>query len=90
MAQLGSLPCGNCVYYALWHKFPPTTSWSIIIPIWFLALSVIRTWTNEELPAIPTIFLGLPLVLAVFFFAPAEIGPPLGFWIPICCVIGAW
>jgi hypothetical protein len=72
----------------MWHRFPPTASWVLIIPAWFLTLSVIRTWTGKKLSAIPGIYIALPLVLAVFFFAPGMIGPPLGFWIPVCCVIG--
>jgi len=27
------------------------------------------------------------MVLAVVWFAPGIMGPPLGFWIPICCLI---
>ncbi len=90
MSSLATLACGNCVYYAMWHKFPPTASWVLIIPGWFLALSIIRTWSDRKLSGIPRIYVALPLVLAVFFFAPGMIGPPLGFWIPVCCLIGTW
>lgn len=85
-----TLACGNCVYYAMWHKFPPTASWVLIIPCWFLLLSVIRTWTGLKLSTIPHIYIAIPLVVAVFFFSPGAIGPPLGLWIPFCCVIGTW
>jgi len=41
-----------------------------------------------RLRAIPPVYVAIPLVLAVAFFAPGMIGPPLGFWIPICCIVG--
>lgn len=84
------LACGNCVYFAMWHQFPPMASWVLIIPGWFLVLSAIRTWTGQKLVAIPHIYTAIFLVLAVFFIAPSIIGPPLGFWIPVCCIIGTW
>jgi len=77
-----------CVYYAMWHKFPPTASWVVIIPLWFLVLSAVRTFSGIRLRAIPSLYVSLPLVLAVLWFAPGAVGPPLGFWIPVCCVVG--
>ena len=82
------LACGNCVYYAMWNRFPPTESWVVIIPLWFLILSGMRTFGAGRLKSIPPLYVAAPLVFAVFLFAPAAIGPPLGFWIPICCVVG--
>ena len=82
------LGCGNCVYYAMWHRFPPTSSWVVIVPLWFIVLSVIGPSTSMRLRAIPPVYVAIPLVLAVVFFAPGVIGPPLGFWIPICCIVG--
>ncbi len=82
------LACGNCVYYAMWHAFPQTSSWVIIIPLWFLALSAIRTFSTSKLRTIPPLFFAVPLVFLVGLFAPGMIGPPLGFWIPICCIAG--
>lgn len=83
-----TLACGNCVYYAMWHKFPPTNSWVVIIPLWFVLLSAIRTFSNGKLWAIPTLHFALPIVIVVGVIAPGMIGPPLGFWIPICCIAG--
>lgn len=84
------LACGNCAYYALWLKFPPTASWVVIFPVWFLLLSAGRTWTGKPLAGIPTLYSAIPLVLIVVLLAPATVGPALGFWIPVCCVIGTW
>ncbi len=83
-----SLACGNCVYYALWHKFPPTASWVVILPAWFLVLSVIRTVTGKKLSGIPHFLISLPLVVAALFYGPATLGPMLGLWIPVCIVVG--
>lgn len=80
--------CGNCVYYDMWHRFPPTQSWVVIIPLWFLVLSGIRTFGAGRIRSIPPLYVAAPLVVAVFMLAPGMIGPPLGFWIPICCVVG--
>ena len=41
--------------------------------------------THWEAKPRPT---NLPGPEPVFFFAPGMIGPPLGFWIPICCIVG--
>lgn len=90
MIQFATLACGNCVYYAMWHRFPPISSWIVIIPVWFLFLSAIRTFSTNTISAVPTLHVAVPLVIAVFFFAPGMIGPPLGFWIPVCCVVGTF
>ena len=90
MSSFVTTACGNCVYYAMWHRFPPTASWVFIIPAWFLVLSLVRTGTGKTLQAIPRIYVAIPLVLAVFLLAPGAIGPPLGFWIPLCCIIGTY
>ncbi|MBD3672657.1 MAG: hypothetical protein HUJ26_03930 [Planctomycetaceae bacterium] len=90
MHSLATLACGNCVYYAMWHRFPPTASWVFIIPGWFLVLSIVRTWSDTKLSLIPRIPIAIMLVVALFFFAPGMIGPPLGFWIPVCCLVGTW
>lgn len=80
--------CGNCIYYALVEIFPPTESWVVILPLWFIALAGIRTFTGARLSGIPSLYLAVPLALAVFVLAPALVGPPLGFWIPACCLVG--
>lgn len=90
MSYFPTIACGNCVYYALWHKFPPTNSWVVLIPLWFLTLSAARTFGRTSIKGIPKLYIALPLVIAVLYFAPGMIGPPLGFWIPICCLIGTW
>lgn len=90
ITNFATFACGNCVYYAMWQRFPPISSWVVIIPCWFLALSSIRTFRAARLSGIPPLYVAAPLVLAVAFFAPGVIGPPLGFWIPICCAIGTW
>jgi len=80
--------CGNCVYYALWQKFPPVASWAVIIPLWFVALAAIRTYSELRIAAVPEVYFAIPLVLAVWLFAPGTLGPILGMWIPVCCLIG--
>ena len=82
------LACGNCVYYAMWHRFPPTASWVVLIPLWYLALSTIRTFSSTKLMAVMPLYLAVPLILIIFLFAPGIIGPPLGFWIPVCILVG--
>ena len=80
--------CGNCVFYTMWHWFPPINSWVVIIPAWLVVLSALRTFSTTAFWAIPPLYVAVPLVLAVYLFAPGMIGPPLGFWIPICCIVG--
>jgi hypothetical protein len=80
--------CGNCVYYALWQQFPPISSWAVLVPLWFVALAAIRTWHGTAITAIPPVYVAIPLVLAVWLFAPGTFGPMLGSWIPVCAVIG--
>lgn len=84
----GLLACGNCVYDALWQLFPPTRSWIVIFPAWLLVLSAMRTLQHVRLWGVPPLYVTVPLIVAVFFLAPSMIGPPLGFWIPICCIVG--
>jgi len=86
--NLSIIACGICVYYAMWQNFPPTSSWIIIIPLWFLMFSAIRTSTGITIKGIPTLYVAIPLVIAVFYVAPGMIGPPLGLWIPACCIAG--
>ena len=82
------IACGNCVYYAMWKKFPPISSWILIIPIWLVALAGVRTFSAARIAAVPPIYAAIPLVLAVWLFAPGTLGPLLGVWIPFCCIIG--
>lgn len=82
------LACGNCVYYSLYLKFPPIASLVVIFPLWLVGLSAIRTLMRARLLGVPSLYLTVPLVLLVWLFSPATYGPPLGFWIPICCVVG--
>lgn len=83
-----ALACGNCVFYALWHRFPAIVSWSVVFSVWLIALSLVRTAGGVRIPGVPPIYLALPLVLLVWLFAPGMAGPVLGIWIPVCCVIG--
>ena len=82
------IACGTCIHFSLWQRFPAVDSWVIIFPIWFVVLSGFRTFLWIPLLAIPRLYLAVPLVLAVAFFAPGTLGPYLGIWIPVCCVIG--
>ena len=82
------LACGNCAFYALWHRFPAVVSWSVVFSVWLIALSAVRTAGGVRIPGVPPVYLALPLVLLVWLFAPGIAGPVLGIWIPVCCVIG--
>jgi uncharacterized membrane protein len=79
-----TLACGNCVYYAMWLRFPPISSWVVLIPLWFLALAAVRSFGKARLRAVPPFSIAVVLVLVVCTLSPGIIGPPLGFWIPVC------
>jgi hypothetical protein len=80
--------CGNCFYYAIWFRFPAISTCVVVFPVWLLALSTVRTAAGLRLAAVPSLWIALPLIAAVVWFAPGMIGPLLGVWIPICCVWG--
>lgn len=80
--------CGTCVYYALWQRFPPIASWAVLIPLWFVAMATLRSYFGISIAAIPHLIVAVPLVVAVWLFAPGTLGPLLGVWIPMCIVIG--
>ena len=82
------IACGNCLYYAMWHRFPPIASCGVILPIWLVALAGVRAFSGAHLTAVPPIHAAIPLVLVVWIFAPGTGGPLLYLWIPFCCVIG--
>ena len=89
--------CGNCGWAAWYSIFPPTNSWCVIIPCWLLALSALRTVyapvSPQELPrlrGVPSFVIAAPLVVLIALIAPAILGPALGIWMPVGCVVATW
>ncbi len=87
--------CGNCGWAAWYSSFPPTNSWCVIIPGWLLVLSALRTiyapvspQERPQLRGVPSFVIAAPLVVLVALVAPAILGPALGIWMPVCCVLG--
>ena len=79
--------CGNCLYgYWSW-KYPPVRSLCFIFPGWLVVLALVKSIKHEPVPFVPPAWISIPLVLAVFLFAPGTAGPILGAWIPLLCLI---
>lgn len=84
------IACGNCVHSSIWYRFPAIDSCVWIFPLWIVVLSGVRTFGNAKLRLVPSFPVTLILVFLILLLAPAMIGPPLGFWIPISCIAGTW
>lgn len=80
--------CGNCIYDVMWRAFPPTATWCVIVPVWLVVLSILKSAGRARLAGVPPISATVPLVLLTWLMAPSVMGPLLGIWMPVSIATG--
>jgi uncharacterized SAM-binding protein YcdF (DUF218 family) len=82
------LACGTCGYWIVWSFFPPVTFWVLVFAGWFLALAVVRSSGQAEIPGamrLPSALLALGITALLSVMAG---GPFVAAWLPLACLAG--
>jgi hypothetical protein len=85
---MGILACGNCVWSALYLRFPAIATFCTVTSLWLVALSILRIVLKRSISGVPSIVIVVPALILCALASPMLIGPVLFAWVPVCCAVG--
>jgi len=74
LAPAAATACGACTTALAEQAFPPVLPWSIIGPLWFLALSASQAATRCDVPRVPGLIKATALSVAIALLGGATLG----------------